>query len=96
MASDKISNAGTVLQLFCTDNTWEYAYLGPLQDWLTYRYPTKPFPVLHTLAEQGKVFNMISKKPVKRTRGSQYDENAVACDYLRLHCYGGKIISKGL
>jgi hypothetical protein len=51
MASDKPDYAGTLLQLFCTDPTWEYAYLGPLKDWLTYQYPTKPFPVLHALAE---------------------------------------------
>jgi hypothetical protein len=93
MASDTTGDAATVLQLFCTNPTWEYAYLGPLQDWLTYRYPTKPFPVLHALAEQGKVFKMFSKKAVKTTtRGTQYNENAVACDYLRLHVYGGKII----
>jgi hypothetical protein len=94
MASDPNSDVGTVLQLFCTAITWEYSYLGPLQEWLDYRYPTKPFPVPHALAKQGKVFKMLSKKAIKRTRGSQYDENAVAWDYLRLHVYGGKLISK--
>jgi hypothetical protein len=92
MASDQNPDADTMLQLFCTAKTWEYSYLGPLQELLDYRYPTKPFPVLHALADQGKVFKMISKKAVKITRGSQYDENAVACDYLRLHVYGGKLI----
>jgi hypothetical protein len=95
MASAPTPDAGTTLQRFCTANianTWEYAYLGSLHEWLDYRYPTNPFPVLHALAEQGKVFKMLSKKAVKRTRGSQYDENAVACDYLRLHVYGGKLM----
>jgi hypothetical protein len=37
---------------------------------------------------------MLSKIAVKRTRGSQYDENAVACEYLRLHVYCGKLMTK--
>jgi hypothetical protein len=79
MASAPTTDTGPTLQGFCATNianTWEYAYLGALQEWLDYRYPTNRFPVLHTLAEQGKVFKMLSKKAVKRTRGSQYMSKA--------------------
>jgi hypothetical protein len=61
MAPTKPDNAGEELKLFCNDAR-EYAYLGPLQDWLTFRYPKKTFPVLHALALQGKVFQILPKK----------------------------------
>jgi hypothetical protein len=61
MAPPKADNAGEELQLFCND-TREYVYLGPLQDWLTFRYSKSPFPVLHALAQQGRVFQILAKK----------------------------------
>jgi hypothetical protein len=91
MSFDTLANAGTKLQKFCTDPTKAYTYLGPLQDWLKFRDPTKPFPVLYALAEQGKVFKPLSKAG-RKTRGTKYDATTVACDYLLLHCFGGKII----
>jgi hypothetical protein len=92
MASENSVNAGAQLQLFCTDSTREYAYLGPLQDWLTFQYPNKPFPVLQALAEQGKMFEALSKLARKQKKGNH--SATVACDYLRLHCYSGKIIQR--
>jgi hypothetical protein len=91
MAPTKPENAGEELQLFCHD-TREYVYLGPLQDWLTLRYQKNPFPVLHALAQQGRVFQILAKK--QKRGGINYDETKFACDYLRLHCFSGKIISK--
>jgi hypothetical protein len=58
MSSDTLDNAGAKLQKFCTDTTLAYTYLGPLQDWLKFWYPTKPFHVLYALAEQGEVFKL--------------------------------------
>jgi hypothetical protein len=80
--------AGEELQLFCHD-TREYVYLGPLQDWLTFRYPKNPFPALQGLAQQGRVFQKFKKRS-----GINYDKTKFACDYLRLHCYSGKIIPR--
>ena len=92
MVSDKIENAGAQLQQFCTtDSAQNYVYLGPLQDWLKFQYPNNPFPVLQALAEEGKVFALLSKKNTRKTKGSTHETKA-ACDYLRLHCYSGKIV----
>jgi hypothetical protein len=93
MASDTLDNASAKLQKFCTDPTKAYTYLGTLQDWLKFRYPTKPFPVLYALAEQCREFKLLSKAG-RKTQGTKYDATMVACDYLRLHCYGGKIIQQ--
>jgi hypothetical protein len=91
MAPTKPNNAGEELQLFCNDAR-DYAYLGPLQDWLTFRYPKQTFLVLHALAKQGKVFQILPRK--KQKSGINYDETKFSCDYLRLHYYSGKIIHK--
>ena len=63
----KAKPAGDELKLFCND-TREYVYLGPLQDWLNLRCPTKPFPVLHTLAKKGKVLKMLTQA-ARKTQG---------------------------
>jgi hypothetical protein len=93
MSFDTLDNAGAKLQKFCTDPTKAYTYLGPLQDCVKFRYLTKPLPVLYALAEQGKVFKLLSKAG-RKTRGTKYVAIRVACNYLRLHYYGGKIIQQ--
>jgi hypothetical protein len=69
--SSKDKPAGEELQLFCND-TREYVYLGSLQDWLTFRYPNNPFPVLQALAQQGRVFQRLPK--IKKRGGINYDK----------------------
>ena len=85
-------NAGEQLEAFCTDSVAEYVYLGPLQDWLKLQYPDQKFPVLQALAELGKVFAPLSKN-ARKTKGGTHD-TVPACDYLRLHCFRGKIVPR--